>query len=146
MDLVGTIGDADMAHYRAALLRHAELVEHGNAFPFEMRRHAEQGPDRYDAGAADPGHENAVRLGERRQRRLRQWRQVFAAQIGRAALARAAAVHGDKTRAEALETGKILVAARLVDRTLAAEFGLDRHDRQTVRGRRTIAAPLANQI
>src|SRR3954451_4004931 len=55
-------------------------------------------------------------------------------------------MHGHETRTEALEAGKILVAARLVDRTLAAEFGLDRHDRQTVRGRRTIAAPLANQI
>src|ERR1051325_11420956 len=55
-------------------------------------------------------------------------------------------MHGHETRAETLEAGKILVAARLVDRALAAEFGLDRHDRQAVRGRRAVAAAFANQI
>src|SRR3954470_24707037 len=55
-------------------------------------------------------------------------------------------MHRDKAPAEALETRKILVAARLVDRALAAEFGLDRYDRQAVRGRRAVAAAFANQI
>src|SRR3954469_1410379 len=55
-------------------------------------------------------------------------------------------MYGHETRTEALEAGKILVAARLVDRALAAEFGLNRRDRQAVRGRRAIAAAFANQI
>ena len=147
VDPVRAFGDADMAHHRAALLRHAELVEHGDALPLQMRRHAEQRPDRHDAGAADPGDENAVGLGKGGQGRLGQRRQVVPiVEIGRAALAQAAAMHRDKARAETLEAGKILVAARLVDRALAAEFGLDRHDRQAVRGRRAVAAALANQI
>ena len=70
MDLVRIVGDADMAHHRAALLRHAELVEHGDAFPLQMRRHAEQRPDRHDASAADSGDQNAVRLGKGGQGRL----------------------------------------------------------------------------
>src|SRR4029453_12866477 len=61
-------------------------------------------------------------------------------------LAQRTAFDGDKTRAESFEAGAILVAARLVDRPLAAEFGLDRHHRKTVRRGRTIAAALADQI
>ncbi len=88
VDPVRAFGDADMAHHRAALLRHAELVEHGDALPLQMRRHAEQRPDRHDAGAADPGNENAVRLGKGGQGRLGQQRQVVSlVEIGRTALA-----------------------------------------------------------
>ena len=84
---LGRVGDADMAHHRAALLREAGHVEHGDALAFEMRRHAEQRADRDDAGAADAGDQDAVRLGERGQRRLGQRRQLVLGQIGGAALA-----------------------------------------------------------
>ena len=43
-----------------------------HALAFEVRRHAEQRADGDDAGAADAGDEDAVRLVAARQRRLRQ--------------------------------------------------------------------------
>jgi hypothetical protein len=46
--------DPDMAEDGAALLGEAGHVEGGAALALEMRRHAEQGPDGDDAGAADP--------------------------------------------------------------------------------------------
>ncbi len=77
----GWSGDPHMAVDRAALLREAGHVEHGAALAFEMRGHAEQGPDRDDAGAADPGDEDAVRLVERGMRGLGQCRQSVLAEI-----------------------------------------------------------------
>ena len=61
-------------------------------------------------------------------------------------LADLGAVHGDEGRAEAVDAGEILVAARLVDPALAAEFGLDRLDRDAVRLHAAIAAALADQF
>src|SRR5882724_11347777 len=55
-------------------------------------------------------------------------------------------MHRDKAWAETLDAGIILVAARLVDRPLAAEFGLDQHDRQAVRGLRAVSATLTNKV
>ena len=52
------------------------------------------------------------------------------------ALVRHGALHRDEARAEALEAGEVLVAGRLVDRALAAELGLERHDRDAVGLRR----------
>ena len=132
--------------HRAALLRQAGHVEHGDALAFEMRRHAEQRADRHDAGAADAGDEDAVGLG----------RAPGSAGSGSGGsssspsspasrLLQRAALDRDEARAEALDAGVILVAARLVDRALAAEFGLDRHDRQAVRrassNRRSLRRP-----
>ncbi len=57
-----------------------------------------------------------------------------------------AALDGDEARAEALEAGIILVAGRLVDLPLAAEGGLDRHDRDAVRLHAAIAAAFADQL
>ena len=68
----GRSGDADMAVDGAALLRQAGHVENRAALAFEMRRHAEQCPDRDDAGAADAGDEDAVGFVESRLRRLGQ--------------------------------------------------------------------------
>ena len=50
----------------------------------------------------------------------------------------------DEGRAEAAQAGHVLVAGGLVDLPLAAELGLDRLDRQAVRGARAIAAILAD--
>src|SRR5262249_18043828 len=99
-----------------------------------------------DAGAADPGDENAVRFGERGRRRLQQIRQPVLSVIGLGRGSEAAAMHRDKARAETCDAGVILVAARLVDRALAAKLGLDRYHRDAIRGARAIAAALANQI
>src|SRR5258708_22142575 len=55
-------------------------------------------------------------------------------------------MHGDEARAEAVDAGIILVAGRLVDRPLAAELGLDRHDREAIGLRRAIAAALAHRL
>src|SRR5258708_12433795 len=55
-------------------------------------------------------------------------------------------MHGDEARAEAVDAGIILVAGRLVDRPLAAELGLDRHDREAIGLRRAIAAALADGL
>ena len=76
MDRLGPPGDPDMAVDGTAFLREPGHVEHGDALAFEMRGHAEQGPDGDDAGAADAGDENAVGLRERRLHRLGQRRQA----------------------------------------------------------------------
>src|SRR5262249_35674132 len=57
-----------------------------------------------------------------------------------------AAMNGDEGRAEAGDAGEILVAARLVDPALAAEFGLDRLYRDAVRLHAAIAAAFADQF
>ena len=75
VDVLGLLGDADVAVHRAALLREAGHVEHADALAFEMRRHAEDRADGDDAGAADAGDDDAVGLPDRRQRRLGQRRQ-----------------------------------------------------------------------
>ncbi len=55
-------------------------------------------------------------------------------------------MHRHEGRAEAVDAGKILVAARLVDAPLAAELGLDRLDRDAVRLHAAVAAALADQF
>ncbi len=55
-------------------------------------------------------------------------------------------MHGDEGRAEALHAGEVLVAVGLVDRALAAEFGLERLHRDAVRLHAAIAAALADQL
>jgi len=55
-------------------------------------------------------------------------------------------MHGDKTRAEPVQAGKVLVARRLVDLALAAEFRLDRLDGDAVGLQTAIAASFANLL
>src|SRR5260221_8307127 len=52
----------------------------------------------------------------------------------------------DKTRTKSLDAGIVLVAVRLVDLPLAAEFGIERLNRNTVRGLRAVTAALADEI
>ena len=72
VDIVRRVGDADVAVDRAALLREAGHVDDADALALEMRRHAEDGADGDDAGAADAGDDDAVRTvrssGMRRRR------------------------------------------------------------------------------
>ena len=113
----------------------------------DMGGHAEQRADGDDAGAADTGDqdiEGAIQRRHRRQRQIGEQR----LRIGRGAvgLAELAAMHGDEARAKALDAGKILVAVRLVDPTLAAEFGLQRLHRDAVGGLRAVAAAFADAL
>ncbi len=94
------------------------------ALAFEMRGHAEQRADRDDAGAADAGDDDAVRLGRGGRRRIRQRRKLAGLRLLR--LAQSAAFDGDEARAEAVDAGEVLVARALVDRALAPELGLER--------------------
>ena len=111
-----------------------------------MGRHADQRADGDDTGTADAGHHDAVGvLGGRQhgRRRLIEGRLV---EGGRTALAQAAALDRDEARAEAVETGIVLVTGALVDCPLAAEFGLDGHHRHAVRLGAAVAAALAYRL
>src|SRR6185437_7285253 len=122
-------------------------VEHGGAPALQMRRHRHQRAERDDAGAADAGDQEIVGPIERGQ--------VWSGQRGRACqrLARRAllvppsrAVERDKTRAEAVDAGKILVASRQIDLALAPERRLLRLDAEAVRLDGAIAAAFADEI
>src|SRR5712671_6205318 len=107
-----------------------------------MRGHAEQRADGQHAGAADAADRDVVGPLQRGTRgRLRQLADI--AEIGRRAAAQLAAVDGDEGRAKTLQAGIVLVAARLVDGALAAQFGLQRLHRNAVRLYRAIAAAFA---
>ena len=146
VDILRPLGDAHVAEDRAALLREARHVEHADALAFEMRRHAEDAADGDDAGAADAGDDDVVGLPDRRQRGLGQRHRVVSRGDAPCPASSLRAVHGDERRAEALDAGKILVAARLVDGALAAPFGLQRLHRDAVRLHAAIAAALADQF
>src|SRR5207247_7847146 len=55
-------------------------------------------------------------------------------------------VHGDKGRTEPIQTGIVFVAARLIDRALAAPFGLQRLYRYAIRFHAAVAAALTNEV
>src|SRR5258708_36555946 len=55
-------------------------------------------------------------------------------------------MHRDKTRTKSLDAGIVLVAVRLVDLPLAAEFGVERLHRNAVRGLRAVAAAFADEV
>ena len=147
MDILRLPRDAHVAVDGAALLREAGHIDHADALAFEVRGHAEHAADRDDAGAADPRNDDVVGAVDRRQGRLGKRRNGL---IGRAPRARIAfelrPVHGDEGRAKTLEAGKILVAARLVDRALAPELGLQRLHRDAVRHDATVAAAFADKL
>ena len=73
----GVLGELDVAVDRAALLGEAGHVDHAAALALEMRRHAEDRADGHDAGAADAGDDDRMKvLVERRDRRLGQRREA----------------------------------------------------------------------
>ena len=112
-----------------------------------MRGHAEQRADGDHAGAADAGDEDVegrVKFRRRGQRQIGEQRRWIGG--GAVGLPQAAAMHGDKTRAKAFDAGKILVAVRLVDAALAAEFGLQRLHRDAIRHLRAVAAAFADAL
>ena len=80
VNVVRRIGDADMAVDRAAFLREAGHVDDADALALKMRRHADDGADGDDAGAADAGDDDAVRMIDQRDGRRGQSRPVLPAQ------------------------------------------------------------------
>src|SRR5438270_5015240 len=146
MDFLGALGDPDMAVNGAAFLRKAGHVENRAALAFEMRRHSEQRADCHHTGSANACDEDSVMLVDTRKNGLGQWRQLVFAEIACVPLLQRAAVYRDETRAEAFDAGIVLVAARLIDLSFAAEFGLDRHHRQAIGGVGAIAATFAHEI
>ena len=145
VDLLRRVGDADVAVDGAALLREAGHVDDAGALAFQMRRHADDGPDGDDSGAADAGDDDAVGVIGQRKLRIGQRRPVL--RHGDAlAFFELGAVHGDEGRAEAFDAGIILVATRLVDGALAAPFGRQRLHRDAIRFHAAIAAAFADEI
>jgi hypothetical protein len=105
--------------------------------------HRKHRADCDDARASDARNENAFRMTERIARRLGQRFKVGS--VFRNTRLRKRAVHCHKGRAEAFEAGKILVAARLVDRALTPELRFQRLHRHAVRLHAAIAASLADE-
>src|SRR3972149_1780906 len=68
--LPGPAADLHVRGDRAVLLREARHVEHRHALALEMRRHAENLPDRDHAGAADARDEHPIGRLERGRRWL----------------------------------------------------------------------------
>src|SRR3954451_4260635 len=121
-----------MAQDRPALLREARHVENHAGLAFDVRGHAEQRSNRKHASAADAADGDVVGPLQGRQRHgLRQIADI--GKIGWSTAAKLAAIDRYEGRAEALHTGIILVARRLIDRALTPEFGLQRLDRYAVR-------------
>src|ERR1700756_1622045 len=111
------LGKSNVAQHRAALLRKTRHVQDHAGLALDMGGHAEQRADGQHTGAADAGDAYVVWPIKRRERGgLRQ--RADLAEIGGGAAAELGAIDRDKGRAKALQTGIILVAARLVDGAL----------------------------
>ena len=144
VDILGAPRQLDVAEHRAALLREARHVDHAAALAFEMRGHADDRADRHHAGAADPGDDDRIgTIADLAPNRLGGGRRDFRSGD---ALSRLGAMHRDEGRAEPVDAGKVLVAARLVDDPLAAEFGLQRLHRDAIGFDAAIAAAFADQF
>ena len=148
------LGNQHMAPGAAAFLRQASGVLRDDALAFQVRGHAQQLADGDHAGAPHArDHQAPDRVGaagERQRLRLGQHAQagiVIGVGPRLAPLpAQLPALDGHKTRAKALETAHVLVAAALIDLPLAAELGLQRFDRQAVGLHAAVAAALADQL
>ncbi len=137
----GGLGDAAVDVDRAALLGEAGHLHLAGALALEVGGHGDQRADGDDAGAADAGDEDVVGAADRRERGLGD---VGEDELGLLRLLHLGAFEGDEAGAEAVEAGEVLVAARLVDRALAAELGLERQDGDAVRLHAAVAAAFAD--
>src|ERR1019366_4314233 len=143
--ILGLGANLDMAIDGAAFLREARHVDRAAALAFQMRRHAQNSAYRDNAGAANPGHENPIGLGaDRRDHGPSEVREILL--VFDLGLPWAAAMHRDQGRAKTIEAEKILVAARLVDHPLAAEFGFERLHRNAIGFDAAIAAAFADEF
>jgi hypothetical protein len=140
-DVLGAFGQTAMDPDRAALLGKPRHLHHARALAVHMGRHGEDRADGHDARAAHAGHDDVVRAPDDRQHRLGQVADIHGSRRG---LADPAPLDRHEGGAEALHAGIVLVAGRLVDGALAAQFRLDRHDGDAVRLHAAIAAALAD--
>src|SRR3546814_6016649 len=130
-----------MGGHRAELLRQAGLVEHRAALAFQVRGHAEQRSKGSHTAAADTRNQHVPWTIQRWVLRLGQCRRLDTAGYG-FGLTQPAAMHGDETRAEALDAGEVLVAGVLIDLALAPQFGFQWQHRQAVGLLTAVAATL----
>ncbi|MNX87618.1 hypothetical protein D3C86_1195500 [compost metagenome] len=144
------VGQAHEGQHRAAFLGEAHEVEHAGRLEFQVGGHGDQRADGDHAGAADAGDQQVIgrvpHVGRRTRQVVQQFGQGALASLGLQgadALAHAAALDRDEARAEAVDAGVVLVARRLVELALAAQFGLQRHQRQAVGGHAAVAAAFA---
>ena len=144
MEVLCSLGNADVAGDGAIFLGEARLVEDRGPLALEPCRGAEQRAEGDDPGAADACEQDAVRLGAGGASGLRQRGDRLLGGAGRCARAPAPSLDQHEAGAKTLDAGEILVAGGLVDRPLAAEIGLQRHDREAVRLHAAIAAALAH--
>ena len=144
MEVLCLLRDADVAGDGAILLGETRLVEDRGPLALEPCRRAEQRAEGDDPGAADACEQDAVRLGAGGASGLRQRGDRLLGSAGRCARAPAPSLDQHEAGAKTLDAGEILVAGGLVDRPLAPEFGLQRHDREAVRLHAAIAAALAH--
>ena len=68
VNILGLCANLDMAVDGAAFLREARHVDRAAALAFKMRRHAQNGADGDNTGAADPGDEDAIGFGADRRK------------------------------------------------------------------------------
>src|SRR5690606_7437532 len=90
--------------------------------------------------------QDAVGLIQRQRRGLWQFPVVLGLFHQCLGLAQGAAFDGDEARAEAGQTGKVLVAGRLVDFALAPEFGFHRNHGHAVGFAATVAAAFTDGL
>ena len=145
-DVLGSLGQQNMAPSGAAFLGQACGVLGDHALAFEVRGHADKLPHGDDAGATHAReHQSPSLLTEHGQGRIGQ-NLAGPAGFGRGrCAAQAAAFDGDKARAKTFNARKVFVAGALVDGALAAKLGLQRLHRQTVGLYRTVATAFTHR-
>ena len=125
-------------------LRHAGHVQHRHALAFQVRGHAQQGPDGDDPSAAYAGDQHVVAAIHGRCCRhgqgllgclLCHW----------SALAQTRPFDRDKARTKAFVAAVVFVARGLVNQAFAAEFGVQRKNRGAIALLAAIAAAFAHQ-
>ena len=140
-DVAGGIGQTAMDVHRTALLRQSGHFHHAGALAVDMGGLGHHRANGDNACAANPGDDDIPRPVDRRQVGHRQVRQV---QRGGCLFLHLRPFEGHEGRAESLEAGEILVAAGLIDRPLATQFGFCRYDGHAIGLHPAIAAALAD--
>ena len=131
-----------MRQHRAAFLCQTGKILDHRCLAFKMGGHADDGANRQHACSADTGNGDVVDPVKQYGLRLGQ---VGIVEPGQRAFFQRRPFYRHEGRTEALYARKVLVAGRLVDLALAAEFGFQRFDGNTVRLDRAIPAAFTDQ-
>ena len=136
-------------HYRTTFLRQTSHVQHGTGFTLQVGSHRHNLTDGNYTRAADTGHQYAIRISCRWQRRFWQCIHIQRGtrfQFGFSRFFQFTAFHCHKARAETIDAGKIFITGRLINLTLTSEIRFQRFNRQTVRLYRAVAATFAHSF